>query len=161
MITLETIDKKLPKKEVYQQLLEQIIAITTNEKNLTSNLANVCAILKYEMNWFWVGFYLVKSDELVLAPFQGPVACTRIGKGKGVCGSSWAENKTIVVPNVNLFEGHIACSISSKSEIVIPLQNNKNECIGVLDIDSEHINSFDGEDKNGLESIVNYINQLF
>lgn len=161
MITLQTINKNPPKKETYQLLLEQIKAITASEKNLIANLANISSILKYEMNWFWVGVYLVKEGELVLGPFQGPVACTRIKKGNGVCGSCWEENKTITVPNVDLFEGHIACSSNSKSEIVIPIQNNKRECIGVLDIDSEYLNSFDEEDKTGLELIVNYINKLF
>lgn len=161
MISLQTIDMSLPKKEQYQLLFEQIVALTSGEKDLIANLSNVSAVLKYEMNWFWVGFYQVKDNELVLGPFQGPVACTRIKKGKGVCGSAWEKNETIVVPDVDLFEGHIACSSSSRSEIVIPLQNNKKECIGVLDIDSEHLNTFNEDDKAGLELIVNHINLLF
>ncbi len=161
MITTQTIDKSLPKKEIYQLLLEQITSITSDEEDLVANLSNICSILKYEMNWFWVGFYHVKQNELVLGTFQGPVACTRIKKGKGVCGIAWEKNETVVVPNVDLFEGHIACSSSTKSEIVLPLRNNKNECTGVLDIDSEYLSTFDKEDKVGLELIVNYINQLF
>jgi len=161
LITTQTIDKSLPKKEIYQLLLEQITSITSDEEDLVANLSNICSILKYEMNWFWVGFYHVKQNELVLGTFQGPVACTRIKKGKGVCGIAWEKNETVVVPNVDLFEGHIACSSSTKSEIVLPLRNNKNECTGVLDIDSEYLSTFDKEDKVGLELIVNYINQLF
>lgn len=161
MITTYTIDKSLPKKEIYQLLLEQITAITSDEEDLVANLSNICSVLKYEMNWFWVGFYHVKQEELVLGTFQGPVACTRIKKGKGVCGVAWKKNEPVLVPNVDLFEGHIACSSITKSEIVLPLRNDKNECTGVLDIDSEYLNTFDEEDKFGLELIVNYINQLF
>ena len=105
MITTTNINKNLPKSEQYDLLLEQILAITFEEKDLIANLSNICALLKYEMGWFWVGFYHVKEDELVLGPFQGPVACTRIKRGKGVCGSSWHRNETIVVANVDLFEG--------------------------------------------------------
>jgi GAF domain-containing protein len=161
LITTYTIDKSLPKKEIYQLLLEQITAITSDEEDLVANLSNICSVLKYEMNWFWVGFYHVKQEELVLGTFQGPVACTRIKKGKGVCGVAWKKNEPVLVPNVDLFEGHIACSSITKSEIVLPLRNDKNECTGVLDIDSEYLNTFDEEDKFGLELIVNYINQLF
>ena len=161
MIKTTSINKELPKSEQYDLLLEQIKAITFGEKDLIANLSNICALLKSEMDWFWVGFYHVKEDELVLGPFQGPVACTRITKGKGVCASSWERNETIVVPNVDLFEGHIACSSDSKSEIVLPVRNEQNECVSILDIDSEFLNSFDEEDKKGLEKVILYINKLF
>lgn len=161
MINTNTIDKLLPKKERYGLLYDQIVAVTSNESDLVANLSNICAILKHEMDWFWVGFYIIKNNELVLAPFQGPLACTRIAKGRGVCGTAWEENKTMVVPNVQLFENHIACSSLTKSEIVIPIKNNKNECIAVLDVDSDELNSFNQEDQLGLEHIVNYISQLF
>jgi GAF domain-containing protein len=123
------------------------------EKDLIANLANVAAALKEQFGWFWVGFYLVKENELVLGPFQGPVACTRIKKGRGVCGSSWAGEKTLIVPDVEKFPGHIACSSLSKSEIVVPLFQN-GEVKGVLDVDSNELNQFDTIDKTYLEQIV-------
>ena len=123
------------KEEQYQSLLPQIQALLEGETDLIANLANICGALKEQFNWLWIGFYLVKNDELVLGPFQGPVACTRIRKGKGVCGTSWAEAKTIIVADVETFPGHIACSSLSKSEIVIPLIKN-NIVAGVFDIDS-------------------------
>lgn len=161
MITTTTINKSLPKGEQYELLLEQIKAITFGEQDLIANLSNICAILKQEMNWLWIGFYFVKEDELVLGPFQGPIACTRIKKNKGVCGTSWSKNESLVVPNVNLFEGHIACSSDSKSEIVLPIRNKQQECIAILDVDSESLNTFDEKDKEGLEKIVLFINTLF
>ncbi len=161
MIATNNIDKELPKKEQYKLLLEQVKAITFEEEDLIANLSNVCALLKYEMNWLWVGFYHVKGNELVLGPFQGPVACTRIKKGKGVCGSAWERNETIVVENVDLFEGHIACSSDSKSEIVLPIKGKDNACVSILDIDSEYLSTFDDEDQQGLEEIVLYITTLF
>ena len=109
------------KEEQYQALIPQIIGLLDGETDLVANLANVCAALKEQFGWLWVGFYLVKNEELVLGPFQGPVACTRIRKGRGVCGTSWAEAKTLIVPDVEKFPGHIACSSLSRSEIVIPL----------------------------------------
>ncbi len=157
----KNIDHSNPKAIVYKELLEQIKALTVGENELIANLGNICALLKYEMNWFWVGFYFVKNDELVLGTFQGPLACTRIKKGKGVCGSAWERNETIVVPNVNLFEGHIACSSLTQSEIVLPIRNNEGTCIGVLDVDSEKLNNFEEADKKGLETIVEFINQMF
>ncbi len=141
------------KEEVYQSLLPQIKALIDGEPDLIANLANVCAALKEQFKWFWVGFYLVKSDELVLAPFQGPVACTRIRKGRGVCGSSWQQAATLIVPDVEKFPGHIACSSLSRSEIVIPIIRN-NEVIGVLDVDSELLDQFDETDKKYLEEII-------
>src|SRR5262245_49334094 len=122
------------KKEQYQSLLPQIGALIEGETDLVANLANVAAALKEQFGWLWVGFYLVKNGELVVGPFQGPVACTRIRKGKGVCGTAWAEEKTIIVPDVEKFPGHIACSSLSRSEIVIPIFRNE-EIIGVLDVD--------------------------
>jgi len=141
------------KEEVYQSLLPQINALIDGEPDLTANLANVCAALKEQFKWFWVGFYLVKQDELVLGPFQGPVACTRIRKGRGVCGSSWQQTATLIVPDVEKFPGHIACSSLSRSEIVVPIIRN-NEVIGVLDVDSELLDQFDETDKKYLEEIV-------
>jgi L-methionine (R)-S-oxide reductase len=144
------------KEEVYQSLLPQIKALIDGEPDLTANLANICAALKEQFKWFWVGFYLVKQDELVLGPFQGPVACTRIRKGRGVCGSSWQQAATLIVPDVEKFPGHIACSSLSRSEIVVPIIRN-NEVIGVLDVDSELLDQFDETDKKYLEEIINTI----
>ena len=144
------------KQEQYEALIPQIKALLEGENDLTANLANVAAALKEQFNWLWVGFYLVKKDELVLGPFQGPVACTRIKKGRGVCGSSWAQQKTLIVPDVEKFPGHIACSSASRSEIVIPAFHN-NEVIAVFDIDSKELNEFDTIDQTFLEQIVSFI----
>ncbi|RKR83087.1 GAF domain-containing protein [Mucilaginibacter gracilis] len=145
------------KAEQYQSLIPQIEALLYGEPDLVANLANVCAALKQQFNWFWVGFYLVKNNELVLGPFQGPVACTRIGLGKGVCGAAWQQAKTLLVPNVDAFPGHIACSSLSQSEVVVPLFND-GEVAGVLDVDSEYLNHFDATDVEYLEQIVKLIN---
>jgi GAF domain-containing protein len=145
------------KEEQYLSIVPQIAALLQGEEDLIANMANVCAALKEQFNWFWVGFYTVKNDELVLAPFQGPVACTRIKKGKGVCGAAWAQNEVLIVPNVEEFPGHIACSSLSQSEIVLPIVKN-NEVIGVLDVDSEHLNFFDEVDEAGLKKIIALIN---
>jgi len=144
------------KQEQYQSLLPQIKGLLEGEPDLVANLANTVAALKEQFGWFWVGFYIIKNDELVLAPFQGPVACTRIRKGKGVCGSSWAEAKTLIVPDVEKFPGHIACSSLSKSEIVVPVIRNGN-VIAVLDVDSEELDQFDTIDQYFLEQIVELI----
>lgn len=141
------------KQEQYEALIPQIKGLLEGEEDLVANLANVAAALKEQFKWFWVGFYLVKKDELVLGPFQGPVACTRIKKGRGVCGTSWAQAKTLIVPDVEKFPGHIACSSLSRSEIVVPLISN-NEVVGVLDVDSEHLDQFDETDQQFLEQIV-------
>ena len=141
------------KEEQYEGLLPQIKGLLEGETDLIANLANLCAALKEQFNWLWVGFYLVKKDELVVGPFQGPVACTRIKKGRGVCGTSWAERKTIIVPDVEKFPGHIACSSLSKSEIVIPVFKN-NEVIGVLDVDSIELKNFDTTDEKYLTEII-------
>ena len=144
------------KKEQYQSIISQIKGLLQGETDLIANLANITAALKEQFNWLWIGFYLVKNEELVLAPFQGPVACTRIKKGRGVCGTAWAQAKTLVVPEVEKFPGHIACSSLSRSEIVIPIIRH-NEVVGVLDVDSESLNSFDADDKHYLEQIVELI----
>ena len=141
------------KTEMYRIIIPQIKALIEGEQDLIANLANIAAALKEQFGWFWVGFYLVKNDELVLAPFQGPVACTRIQKGRGVCGSSWQQAKTLIVPDVTKFAGHIACSSLSLSEIVVPIMRN-NEVIGVLDVDSEKLAMFDETDKRYLEEII-------
>jgi GAF domain-containing protein len=144
------------KDEQYQSVIPQIKALIEGEPDLVANLANIVAALKEQFGWLWVGFYLVKESQLVLAPFQGPVACTRIKKGKGVCGASWEKAQTIVVPDVDKFPGHIACSSKSKSEIVVPVIRDS-KVMGVLDVDSEHLNEFDETDKKYLEEIVSLI----
>ena len=145
------------KKEQYQSLLPQIEALLYGEPDLVANLANICAALKEQFKWLWVGFYLVKDNELVLGPFQGPVACTRIAKGKGVCGVAWQKAETLIVPDVDEFPGHIACSSLSRSEIVIPIFHN-NEVIGVLDVDSEELAKFDDIDAEYLQQVVKLLN---
>ena len=141
------------KTEQYTALIPQIEALLYGELDLVANLANISAALKEQFKWFWVGFYMVKDNELVLGPFQGPVACTRIKLGKGVCGTAWQQAKTLIVPDVEAFPGHIACSSLSQSEIVVPVFYN-NEVVGVLDVDSELLNQFDETDARFLEQIV-------
>lgn len=144
------------KEEQYQALIPQIKGLIEGENDLIANLANISAALKAQFNFFWVGFYLVKDNELVLGPFQGPIACTRIKKGKGVCGSSWERGETIIVEDVEKFPGHIACSALSKSEIVLPIFKDQ-EIIGVLDVDSENYSTFDQIDAQYLKEIVDLI----
>ena len=144
------------KREQYESIIFQIRGLLQGETDLVASLANIAAALKEQFNWLWVGFYLVKGDELVLGPFQGPVACTRIKKGRGVCGASWAEAKILIVPDVEKFSGHIACSSLSKSEIVVPLIR-KEKVLGVLDVDSDQLNEFDELDEFYLEQIVKLI----
>ena len=141
------------KKTQYESLLPQIEALLTGEPNLVANLANIAAALKEQFNWFWVGFYWIIEDELVLGPFQGPVACTRIKKGRGVCGAAWERSATIIVDDVEKFPGHIACSSLSKSEIVIPVFKD-GKILGVLDVDSSELAAFDATDQVYLEKIV-------
>ena len=141
------------KEEQYQALLPQIKGLLEGETDLVANLANVAAALKEQFGWLWVGFYLVKENELVLGPFQGPVACTRIKKGRGVCGSSWAKAETLIVHDVEKFPGHIACSSLSRSEIVLPLFKD-GEVVGVLDVDSTELETFDETDQRYLTKIV-------
>ena len=150
------IDQSIDKTAKYESLLPQIQALVSGEDDLVANLANIAAALKYGMNFFWVGFYLAKGEELVLGPFQGPIACTRIKPGKGVCGTSWAEDKTLIVPNVDEFPGHIACSSDSKSEIVIPI-HKEGQLIGVLDVDSDQLNSFDEVDEHFLKKLESWL----
>ena len=144
------------KETQYSNLLPQIKGLLEGEPDLVANLANIAAALKEQFGWLWIGFYLVKKDELVLGPFQGPVACTRIKKGRGVCGKSWEDKTTLIVADVEKFPGHIACSSLSRSEIVIPVLKN-NEVVAVLDADSEALNHFDETDKKYLEEIVGMI----
>jgi len=145
------------KAEQYQSLIPQIEALLMGEPDLIANLANICAALKEQFKWFWVGFYLVKHDELVLGPFQGPVACTRIGMGRGVCGAAWEQEQTLIVPDVDAFPGHIACSSLSKSEIVLPLFND-GKVVGVLDVDSSELNEFNETDAKYLTQVIKLIN---
>ena len=140
----------------YASLIPQIKGLLTGEPNLVANLANIAAALKEQFNWWWVGFYWVIEDELVLGPFQGPVACTRIKKGRGVCGASWEKEATLIVEDVEKFPGHIACSSASKSEIVVPVFS-QGKVVGVLDVDSEHLAHFDETDQLYLEQIVSLI----
>jgi len=144
------------KEEKYQSVIPQIKALVEGEPDLVANLANIVAALFEQFGWLWVGFYLVKENQLVLAPFQGPVACTRIKKGKGVCGTSWEKAETLIVPDVEKFPGHIACSSKSRSEIVVPIIRD-NKVMGVLDVDSEQLAAFDESDKRFLEEIVDLI----
>lgn len=144
------------KEEQYEALLPQVKGLLEGETDLIANLANVAAALKEQFGWLWVGFYLVKDDELVLGPFQGPVACTRIKKGRGVCGTSWAKGEMLIVPDVEKFPGHIACSSLSRSEIVIPLFKD-GEVFGVLDVDAEALDMFDTTDRKYLEKIIQII----
>lgn len=148
------------KEEQYKTLLPQIVELIRGETDIVANLANVAAALKEQFNWLWIGFYLVKNDELVLGPFQGPIACTRIKQGRGVCGTAWIAKKTLIVPDVEKFAGHIACSSLSKSEIVIPLFKN-NEVVAVLDADSESLNNFDEIDSLYLTRLVRELENSF
>ncbi len=147
------------KEERYKTLLPQIESLVSGEPDLIANLSNIAAALKQTFGFFWVGFYLVKENELVLGPFQGPIACTRIGLGKGVCGSSWKEKRTIIVPNVDEFPGHIACSSDSKSEIVLPALKNDNVFL-VLDVDSDRLDDFDDIDEVYLSRVIKIIEKI-
>ena len=155
LIVAQTSDKK----SKYDTLIPQIKALIEGESDLIANLANTCAALKQTFDFFWVGFYLVKNEQLVLGPFQGPLACTRIDYGKGVCGTTWKEGKTIVVPDVELFPGHIACSSASRSEIVVPGYLDEKVFL-VLDVDSDRVNDFDAVDAQGLEAIIRCIEKV-
>lgn len=148
------------KQERYETLLPQIEALVESESDVIANLANIAAALRQGMNFFWVGFYLVKDNQLVLGPFQGPIACTRINFGKGVCGTSWKEKKTILVPDVEAFPGHIACSSASKSEIVLPAFNKSGEVVLVLDVDSDVLNDFDVADEAALTRLMRIIEKF-
>ena len=154
------IPENATKKEKYEALLPQIEALTVYETDLVANLANVSAALHQVFSWWWLGFYWVKENELVLAPFQGSIACTRIAFGKGVCGTAWKERKTQLVPDVEQFPGHIACSSATKSEIVVPIFNQNDEVMGVLDVDSERDDVLDEIDVFYLEKISKMITKI-
>lgn len=149
----------MSKQEDYKLLLSQVKAMVKDESDAVANMANVAALIQEAFHFWWTGFYRVIGEQLVLGPFQGPVACTRIGFGKGVCGTSWKDKKTIVVEDVELFPGHIACSSESRSEIVVPLFKGE-EVIGVLDIDSEKLATFDAIDKEWLEQIAEVVSAV-
>ena len=153
------IDPTAGKAEKYQALIPQLEALVSGEPNLIANMANISAALKQTFNFFWVGFYLVEGVTLVLGPFQGPVACTRIKRGTGVCGTAWIRKKTIIVPNVDEFPGHIACSSGSKSEIVVPGISRGSRVRFVLDIDSDQLNDFDEIDQQYLEQIISLLDR--
>ncbi|MGB3467192.1 MAG: GAF domain-containing protein [Cyclobacteriaceae bacterium] len=153
------IAENVSKEEKYQSLLPQIEALIYGEKDVIANLANIASALKYGMNFFWVGFYIVRNDELVLGPFQGPIACTRIKKGKGVCGTSWEKAETIIVKDVEEFPGHIACSSDSRSEIVLPAMKNDQVAL-ILDVDSDTVADFDDTDKKYLEQLMQSIEKF-
>jgi GAF domain-containing protein len=155
----ELIQVKGSKVEQYENLIPQLKALVEGERNSIANLANITAALRETFHFFWVGFYLVDGDELVLGPFQGPIACTRIRKGKGVCGAAWEQKQTLVVPDVDAFPGHIACSSISKSEIVVPIFKN-GQVVGVLDVDSENLNTFDANDAHYLNQICQWLSDL-
>ena len=151
--------KKMDKQESYKLLLAQVKAMVKDENDPIANMANVAALIQEAFHFWWTGFYRVIGEQLVLGPFQGPVACTRIGFGKGVCGTSWKEGKTLVVEDVEQFPGHIACSSESKSEIVVPLIK-QGEVIGVLDIDSERLATFDETDQHWLEQVAEVVSSV-
>ena len=144
------------KAEQYRSLLPQLTALVSGETNRVANLANLAAALRQTFGFFWVGFYLVEADELVLGPFQGDIACTRIGYGKGVCGAAWQEATTQWVPDVDAFPGHIACSSQSRSEVVVPILVG-DEVVAVLDVDSDRLNDFDEQDLEGLQSVASLV----
>ena len=144
------------KQELYETLLPQLQSLTAGETDMVANMANVAAALKQTFGFFWVGFYVVQEEMLVLAPFQGPLACTRIRYGKGVCGTAWKEARTMVVPDVEQFPGHIACSSDSRSEIVVPVVRD-GKVVAVLDIDSDNLNAFDGTDAKYLEQLCAFL----
>ena len=147
------------KTSLYKEIIPQLRSLTENETDMIANLSNITAALREAFGFFWIGFYIVKNNELVLGPFQGPIACTRIGFGKGVCGTSWQEQKTIIVPDVDQFPGHIACSSASKSEIVLPAFK-EGEVRLVLDVDSDRLNDFDETDRQYLEEIMRIVEGL-
>lgn len=149
------------KIERYESLLPQIRALVDSERNFIANVSNIMAALKYGMNFFWVGIYFKDNDELVLGPFQGPVACTRIPFGKGVCGVAWKEKQTLIVKNVDKFPGHIACNAASRSEIVVPCYKRNGDVFALLDVDSDKLNDFDETDKKYLEKIASIIERKF
>lgn len=153
--------KQADRETHYREIEPQIAALLDGESDLTANLANVAAVLKQVFGFFWVGFYLKKGDQLVLGPFQGPLACTRIDFDKGVCGHAYSTAKTVIVPNVDEFPGHISCASDSKSEIVVPLFDKHGDVVGVLDVDSDRLNDFSAVDAAGLERIAVLLTKTF
>lgn len=154
MHDMGSIDPNLTKQAKYEALLPQIKSLFEGEHNHIANMANLAAVLKSTFDFLWVGFYLVDGDSLVLGPFQGPLACTRLFRGKGVCAAAWEKNETVVVPDVEAFPGHVACSSLSKSEVVLPVRDKEGEVLAVLDIDSVNLDAFDQDDVDGLERMV-------
>ena len=152
------IPQEASKADRYEAIIPQIDSLISDESDLTANLANIAAALKEAFGFFWVGFYVVKDNQLVLGPFQGPIACTRIAFGKGVCGTAWKEGKTQLVPDVDAFPGHIACSSASKSEIVVPVFKDE-KVFMVLDVDSDQLDDFDGEDQKYLEVLMGILSK--
>ena len=149
--------KAASRKQIYEELAPQVEALVSGEPDLIANLANVAAVLKEAFGFFWVGFYIKRGDQLVLGPFQGPIACTRIDFDKGVCGHAYTTRETVIVPNVDEFPGHIVCSSVSKSEIVVPMFDSEDDVFAVLDVDSDRLDDFSDADRVGLEQIVNLI----
>lgn len=149
------------KEEQYQNLVPQVLALIQSESDLIAAMANACAAMHHTFGWLWTGFYMVKQNELVLGPFQGPIACTRIQKGRGVCGSAWQQAQTLVVPDVDAFAGHIACSSLARSEIVLPLINSDGVVLAVLDVDSAELGTFDEVDAKYLGQIAEALVRLF
>jgi L-methionine (R)-S-oxide reductase len=149
--------KAASREQIYEELAPQVEALVSGEPDLIANLANVAAVLKEAFGFFWVGFYLKRGDQLVLGPFQGPLACTRIDFDKGVCGHAYTTRETVIVPNVDEFPGHIVCSSVSKSEIVVPMIDGDGDVFAVLDVDSDRLDDFSDADRVGLEKIVNFI----
>lgn len=152
--------KSADRSTIYAEITPQIEALVAGETDVTANLANIAAVLKQAFGFFWVGFYLVKGDQLVLGPFQGPLACTRINFDQGVCGHAYKTRETVIVPDVDKFPGHVACASESKSEIVVPIFDTEKNVIGVLDVDSNKLNDFSETDAEGLRGIVNVIERV-
>ena len=148
------------RKTIYDEIVPQIASLVEGETDVTANLANIAAVLKEAFGFFWVGFYLSKEDQLVLGPFQGPLACTRINFDAGVCGHAYTTRETVIVPDVDEFPGHIACASASRSEIVVPIMSSDGSVYGVLDVDSDKIGDFSPDDANGLGKIVNIIEKF-
>lgn len=149
------------REEQYRSLLPQLVSLTMDESDFTANLANIVGALKQTFDFFWVGVYLVKGEQLVLGPFQGPIACTRISRGKGVCGTSWEKKQVMLIPDVDQFPGHISCNSASKSEIVVPVTDENGRVILVIDVDSDKLNDFDTIDQRYLEEIAGLIAVLY
>ena len=154
MVETLAFSKTASREQVYSELVPQIETLIAGEPDLIANLANIAAVLKEAFDFFWVGFYLEKGSQLVLGPFQGPLACTRIDFDQGVCGHAYSAAETVIVPNVEEFPGHIACSSASRSEIVVPIRTSDGKVFGVLDVDSDKLNDFTETDRNGLEAVI-------